>query len=206
MRMKQLVLGAAAAACVLGGARASHAEDSVVDPELDAPVPETPHFAVRASAGGSARALFGAYIAGGETDIGVGVDTSVGSYGLAATVFAGVLEGGFTIVHVAAGFDLMWPVGIVRLGMQPRVGYLGMERLTSDRQFGAYTFGLAARATVDLHRDDGVAVALGIEPTVDVVAALGNDGASADSATGLYGGSAFLEIRWRRPERPASGR
>ena len=63
--------------------------------------------------------------------------------------------------------------------------------------FGAYTFGLAGRASYDVLREKGSAVALGLQPTVDVAAALGNDGRGADGAAPLWGARAFLEWRYR---------
>ncbi|MFO0548348.1 MAG: hypothetical protein U0271_08180 [Polyangiaceae bacterium] len=168
--------------------------------ELEASTPDSTHLVVRGAAGPVARALFDSYSVGAGLDLGVGVDSSVGSYALAVSAFGGVLEGGLEMVHVTAGFDMSWALGIVRLGLTPRIGYLAISRITSERQFGAYTFGLAARLSVDLYRDEGLAIALGAEPTADVVAALGNDGASADSAASLAGGGLLLEVRWRRAE------
>lgn len=166
--------------------------------DLDAERPTRARFAMRASAAGGSRALFDSYLLGAGGQLGAGVDTPVGSFTLLASVFGGVVEGGFTTVHGAVGFDADWPIGLFRLGLGPRIGYLGVDRLTTERQFGAYTFGLAGRASVDVMRDRGVALALGVRPTVDVAAALGNDGPTADSAAPLLGGDAFLEVRWRR--------
>jgi len=171
-----------------------------VDPDRDAPSPSKTRLSLRASAAGAARVLFGSYVAGGEGDVGVGIDTPHGSFGLMASFFGGTLEGGFQTLHGVMGFDLAWPIGIVRIGFQPRIGYIDVDLVTSHRQFGAYTFGLAARLSVDLVRDEGTAFALGIEPTADMVAPLGNDGRTADGLAHLLGGSAFLEVRWRGEE------
>ncbi|NUP10983.1 MAG: hypothetical protein HOW73_33470 [Polyangiaceae bacterium] len=168
-----------------------------VDPDLDAPSPTKPMLMVRASAGATTRALFDSMVVGGELDVGAGIDTASGSYALGVSAFAGVVEGGLFCMHAALGIDLAWPIGIVRIGVRPRVGYIGIDRVTTERQFGAYTFGLAGRVTVDVFRDQGFAFALGAEPTADVAAALGNDGESGDGAAPFVGGRAFLEVRIR---------
>jgi hypothetical protein len=116
------------------------------------------------------------------------------------TCFGGIVEGGLATLHATAGFAFDWPVGILHLGLQPRIGYIGIDRVTNEREFGAYTFGLAGRAALDIVRDSGFTFAIGVEPTVEVAAALGNDGLSQDSAAPLLGASAFLEVRWRGSE------
>lgn len=156
-------------------------------------------FELTASAGGSARALYESYVFGGEGAVSVGLASPVGSYALRLGGFGGVVEGGLTTIHIYAGFDMAWELGIVRLGVTPRIGYLGIERFTIDRQFGAYTFGLAGHVAVDVFRDESLAFSLGVEPTADVAAALGNDGAEADGAAPLVGGRGFLEVRWQAP-------
>lgn len=169
--------------------------------EADAPAPGSPHLAVRAWVGGGARSLYDVYFAGGDMHIGAGVDTPSGTFGLACSFFGGVIEGGLPALQASFGFYVEWPVGPLRFGFEPRVGYLGIERVTNERQFGAYTFGVAGHATVDLVRKDGVAFALGVEPTVDVAAALGNDGASRDGAAPLLGATAIVQVRYRYVER-----
>ncbi len=168
--------------------------------ERDLAKPTKTHLAVRASAGASTRAIYDTYVVGGEGDIGVGFDSRFGSYGLGLAFFGGVVEGGFTAIHGTMGFDAGWPVGDFRFGFRARVGYLDVDRVTTERQFGAYSLGLVGRASYDLSRSNGVAIAIGLEPSADVVAALGNDGASADGAAPLLGGRGFIEVRWRRDD------
>ncbi len=175
-----------------------HAPDSVTPSDADAPSPEATRLAVRASAGGATRALFDVFLGGAEADVGIGFDSRFGSFGITAAFFGGVVDGGFTAIHGTFGFDLAWPVGDVRLGFRPRVGYFDLERFTTERQFGAYTLGAVGHVSIDVHRKDGVAVALGIEPSAEVVAAIGNDGSSQDGAAPLLGGRGFVEVRWRR--------
>lgn len=162
-------------------------------------VSEPPRFELAVSAGGSARALFDSYVFGGEGAVSAGVASSVGSYALRVGGFGGVVEGGLTTLHIHVGFDMAWELDIIRIGLTPRIGYLGIERFTIDRQFGAYTFGLAGQVSVDVFRDESLAFAIGIEPTADVAAALGNDGADADGAAPFVGGRGFLEVRWQAP-------
>lgn len=174
---------------------------AAVPPTADAsPASRLPSFSLRASSGGSSRMLFDSWLLGGEGALGAGVDTTAGTYSLTAGVFGGVVEGGFTAIQGTVGFDAEWPIGIVRLGLGPRVGYLGIDRVTTYRQFGAYTFGLCGRASVDVWQGEALALALGLRPSAEVAAALGNDGPTADSAAPLLGGSAFVELRWRRAD------
>lgn len=156
-------------------------------------------FELTVSAGGSARALFDSYVFGGEGAVSAGFASPAGSYALRLGGFGGIVEGGLTTLHIYAGFDMAWEIDIVRLGVTPRIGYLGIERFTLDRQFGAYTFGLAGHVSVDVFRDESIAFAIGLEPTADIAAALGNDGAEADGAAPFVGGRGFFEVRWQAP-------
>ena len=174
--------------------------DAAEDAERDLARPTKTHLVVRASAGGSARAIYDSYIVGGEGDLGVGFDSRFGSYGLAVAFFGGVVDGGFTAIHGTMGIDAGWPVGDFRFSFRARVGYIDIDRVTTERQFGAYSLGLVGRASYDLTRSGGVAVAIGLEPSADVLAALGNDGSSADGAAPLLGGRGFIEVRWRRDD------
>lgn len=154
------------------------------------------HSFIRVSAGGSARGLYDSYVVGGDAKVGVGIETSAGAYSLGVSFFAGTTEGGFLTLHATAGIDMTWRVGIVRLGLEPRVGYIGLARETTDRQFGAYTFGLAAHGSVDLWSKGATTLALGLEPMGDVAVALGSDGSGDDVPAPLYGGRAFFEVRY----------
>lgn len=199
MRVIPFVL-CAAAVFAEGRAFAAETADTAAEPERDLARPSKTHLMVRASAGGSARAIYDSYVAGGEGDVGVGFDSRYGSFALALSFFGGMVEGGFTAIHGTMGIDAGWPVGDFHFGFRTRVGYLDVDRVTTERQFGAYSLGLVGRASYDISRSDGVAFAVGVEPSADVVAALGNDGASADGAAPLLGGRAFIEVRWRRDD------
>jgi hypothetical protein len=161
------------------------------------PSDSSAHTFVRASVGGAARGLYDSPMLGGEAALGIGIDTRSGAYSLGLSFFAGSTEGGFLTLHGTAGLDLAWRVGIVRLGFEPRVGYIGLDRETTDRQFGAYTFGLAIHGAVDVFDKNGTSFAIGLEPTADAAVALGSDGPSDGAAAPLYGGRAFFEIRYR---------
>jgi hypothetical protein len=202
MRLSSTLIGFALLASLGFTTRVSRAEevDAAATTEQDAPAPASTHLVVRGSAGGSGRALYDSFVAGGEGDVGVGFDSRFGSYALDFSLFGGVVEGGFTALHGTMGIDFVWPVADFRFGFRPRVGYLDIDRMTTERQFGAYSLGMVGHASLDVSREDGVAVALGIEPSAEVVAALGNDGASADGAAPLLGARGFVEIRWRRDD------
>ncbi len=202
MRLTPFAICAVLCALAFPSGRAVAAEpsDSAEHAERDAAIPNKTHLAIRASAGGSARAIYDSFVLGAEADVAVGFDSRFGSYALAAAFFGGVVEGGFTALHGTMGLEAAWPVGDFRFGVRARVGYLDVDRMTTERQFGAYSAGLVGRASYDVSRSDGVAFAIGLEPSAEVVAALGNDGASADGAAPLLGGRGFLEIRFRRDD------
>lgn len=202
MRLMRIAVWAAVCVISMPAQRALAVEtpDRAEESERDAAKPKHTHLALRASAGGSARAIYDSFVVGGEADVGVGFDSRFGSYALAAGFFGGVVEGGFTALHGTMGLEAAWPVGDFRFGVRARVGYLDVDRMTTERQFGAYSLGLVGRASYDLSRRDGIAVAIGLEPSADVVAALGNDGASADGAAPLLGGRGFIEVRFRRDD------
>lgn len=196
MRRALSGIGFAGLVAALTSADEARAEDlaaAASTPSRDA------HTFVRASLGGSARGLYDSYVVGGEAEAGLGLQTSVGAYSLAVSFFAGMTEGGFLTLHGTAGIDMTWSVGIVRLGVEPRVGYLGLARKTTDRQFGAYTFGAAFHGSVDLFSKGGTTLALGLEPTVDAAVALGGDGTGDDVPAPLYGARAFFEVRYDVP-------
>ncbi len=167
---------------------------------IDDPVPRATHLMTRFAAGGTVRNLFGNLMAGGEGELGVGVDSPFGSFSLAASFFGGVTEGGFTTLHGVMGFYAAWPIGIVRVGFQPRIGYIDIDRVTTPSQFGAYTAGLAALVSVDVVRSEGVAFAFGVRPVLDALLPANSDGIGQDSAATLFGGNAFVEVRWRSAE------
>ncbi len=151
----------------------------------------------RIAAGGSARSLFGSYMVGGDVDAGLGLDTRYGSFSFLAAFFTGVTEGGFFTLHGEIGFHLAWPIGIVRLGLSPRVGYLDFDRVTTDRQFGAYSAGLSGIASVDLIKDAGWSFALGARPALHALLPAANDGIGQDAAAVLVGAGVFVEVRFR---------
>lgn len=154
------------------------------------------HTFVRASMGGSARALYDADVLGGEVDAGIGIDTRVGAYSLVVAFFAGSTTRDFLTLQGTAGVDMAWPVSVFHFGLTPRIGYVGLSRLTTDRQFGAYTFGVALHGSVDLHANKGTTVALGLEPTAEVAISPGADGPGEAVPAPLLGGRAFIEVRY----------
>lgn len=166
------------------------------DAAPDAAAKRDAHTFVRASIGGSARALYDAEVLGGEADAGIGIDTRYGDYSLDLSFFAGTTAGEFITLHGAAGVDMAWAVGVFHFGLTPRVGYLGLSRLTTDRQFGAYTFGLALHGSADVYKKDGATLALGLQPTAEVAISPGADGPGEAAPAALCGGRAFIEVRY----------
>jgi hypothetical protein len=168
-----------------------------VKEDVDDPVPSSTHLMTRVAGGGTARYLFGTLMVGGEGELGIGVDSPFGSFSLAASFFGGTTAGSFTTLHGVMGFYAAWPIGVLRVGFQPRIGYIDIERVTTLRQFGAYTAGVAALVSVDLVREDGYAFALGVRPVLDALIPLNSDGIGRESPATLFGGNAFVELRWR---------
>lgn len=166
--------------------------------DVDDAIPRSAHLMVRMSGGPTARYLFGALMLGGEGELGAGVDSPFGSFALVASFFGGTLDNSFTTLHGVMGFYAAWPIGdVVRIGFEPRIGVIDIDRLTTTRQFGAYSAGLSALVSVDLVREDGHTFALGVKPTLDALLPLNSDGIGQDSAATLFGANAFLEFRWR---------
>lgn len=191
------VTGAIAVVAVLAAAGEARADAGA---DVDEPAPRSTHLMTRFAAGATARYLFGSYVAGGEGEAGVGVDSPFGSFSLAASFFGGQLEGGFLALHGVMGFTAAWPIGPVRIGFQPRIGFFDVERVTTFRHFGSYSAGVAALVSVDVVREDGVAFALGLRPVVDALLPASSDGIGQDAAATLFGGNAFIELRWRSPD------
>ncbi|NUO47683.1 MAG: hypothetical protein HOV80_02375 [Polyangiaceae bacterium] len=166
--------------------------------DVDDAVPHSAHLMVRMSGGPTARYLFGALMMGGEGELGAGVDSPFGSFALAASFFGGTLDNSFTALHGVMGFYAAWPIGdVVRIGFEPRIGVIDIDRLTTIRQFGAYSAGVSALFSVDLVREDGYTFALGAKPTLDALLPLNSDGIGQDSPATLFGANAFVEFRWR---------
>lgn len=161
----------------------------------DAP-PYDVHTFARASIGGAVRGIYDVPMYGGEANAGVGIDTAVGAYSLAVTFFVGSTAATLLTVHGAAGIDMTWPVGILRFGLEPRIGYLGIDRLTSPRQFGGYTFGIELHGAVNVYEGRVTTLSLGIAPSADVAIAPGSDGPGDDLPAPFYGGRAFFEVRY----------
>lgn len=165
--------------------------------EADLPVPRETRLMTRFAAAGTFKNLFGSLVAGGEGEVGVGVDSPFGSFSLAASFFGGRLDGDLTTLHGTMGFYAAWPIGVVRVGFQPRIGFIDIDRFTTTRQFGAYSAGVAGVVSIDLVREEGVALALGVRPVLEALLPLNSDGLGQDSPAALIGGNTFLEVRWR---------
>lgn len=191
----------------VGGGRASPPPDddpaTYEDPELDVAYPRRGHFMMRLGAGPAVYSFHGDRILMGGADMTLGADTKAGSFGANVSFGYGRTEPGLTAWRFDIGGDLAWTVGPVRLGVGPRIGALGIGRVTFDGSFGFVTAGLVGIASIDLVHTDGFNLSLAVRPSIEAVweplifAPLGheNDGA-------IMGVSSLLEFRFRAPKGP----
>ncbi|NUP13320.1 MAG: hypothetical protein HOW73_45355 [Polyangiaceae bacterium] len=170
------------------------------DPDLDVDYPQRSHLSFRAVGGGGLRAVHSTLIGGAEAELSLGADTKRGSFLGSLHVFGGRTEGGLPVGHFTFGPTLAWQLGLVSIGPKLRIGYFWIDRVTSDDPIDALTVGGAAALTVDLHRNEGFAVALNGELRADALLPF-FEIFDDQGTTGLWGASLGLQIRLRAPRR-----
>jgi len=164
------------------------------DPALDAPYPRPAHFCMRASAGAAYRSLYGIDVKAGTLDLTMMADTARGSFGAGLFGFVGTTEEDLVLSQWGIHGEFTWFLGDrLRLGFMPRLASLKLERFTGFESASGLALGVGGRVGVDLYREEGVAFALGVEPTLDKIG--GADG-------WLPSVGAYLEVRYREPRAP----
>jgi hypothetical protein len=172
------------------------------DPELDVARPRRGHFMMRIGAGPSLYSFHGDRVWMGGADMTLGADTKAGSFGANLSFGYGRTEPGLPAWRVDLGADLAWQIGVVRLGLGPRVGALGISRVTYDGSFGFLTAGIIGIASVDLVHTEGFNMSLAIRPSLEVATEPFLFGLGHNEGGGIMGGTALLDFRWRAPKGP----
>ena len=170
-------------------------------PQIDALYPDRAHFALKLRSGVAADRVADAGLYGAYGELALGADTRGGGFFAALGAGGGQTDGGLGFQSFSLGVDVEWPVDIVRLGLRPRVGWLGVDRVTSDEKMDAFRGGIGGLIAVDLLRSEGWTLSFDVEPRVDAVksAAYFEDDPTY-VALGARGGFA---LRFRAPRRSA---
>lgn len=155
------------AALSLASAEALAQEPSAPDPYavLDHPQGEEPPrriITLYGTAGFAYRSLYGVPIFGADLEFSFGGRTRVmeifGSVG--GTI--GRTEQGLLAGQLRGGPTFLFPVGDrLRLGLEPRFGWLGIRRITKNEMIHDFSMGIHGIATVDLTRSEDYAIFLG---------------------------------------------
>lgn len=156
-------------------ASAQAVEDEPADPEpdiLNVSYPRRAHLALRAGAGASFESLSSTMLFGAHGSLGIGADTKALSFFGTVTGGGGKTEGGLDFYEVAAGGDLEWPIGPVRLGVRPRIGYLAIARVTQSGLMEDMRAGFGGLVGFDFFRQGGFAIGLEAEPRIDAIVPL----------------------------------
>ena len=149
------------------------------------------------AAGPSWHSLHGVGIAGGELALSLGMDTRHVSWGVGLTGGLGATEAGLMTSQLAIEGGVHVPLKRLRLGAGPRIGWVSVERVTTDARFQLLSLGLVGDISVDLFSDGETAVALGVCPSWEGVLSPKLFELGSESA-GLYGIAGRASVRWRQ--------
>ena len=169
--------------------------DTWQDPDIDENYPRRGHVSLKAAANAGVRALYGSLIGLAGIELAAGFDTKGGSFYGAFGGAGGRTESGLSYGQFTVGPDLEWSIDIVRLGIQSRIGYIAIGRVTESGPFELFNWSVGAMAGVDVYRADGVAFALGVQPRVEWARSVGLFDPTDDAFIG--GASAFFQVRYR---------
>lgn len=150
------------AALSLLPAKALAEEEPTIDPYAVEPEPARRRFTFYATAGLTYRPLYGVPILGADLEFSFGGRTrSVDIHGSVGGAI-GRTEQGLLAGQLRIGPTFLFPVGDrVRLGFEPRSGWIGIRRITKNETIGDLTAGLNGIATVDLASGEEYAIFLG---------------------------------------------
>lgn len=138
------------------------------DPDLEAPYPRRRHFVVRTSAGASLESLASKRIVMGGGEIAFGADTRrAGLFGVIGAE-GGQTEQNLDVWHIHLAGDFEWPIGPIRLGVEPRFGFLSLERPSHDSHALLSTIGIGAILGADLFRSGSVTLGLRVVPRAEI--------------------------------------
>ncbi|UQA60766.1 hypothetical protein [Polyangium aurulentum] len=138
------------------------AEEASTDPYAADPEPPRRSFTLYATAGLTYRSLYGIPILAADLEFSIGGRTrSVDIYGSLGGAI-GRTEQGLLAGQLRLGPTFLFPVGDrVRLGLEPRSGWVGIRRITKSQTIGDLSMGIGGIATVDLAPGEEYAIFLG---------------------------------------------
>lgn len=153
-------------------------------------------FVFSLAAGPGYHNMLGASIGGGELALSFGQDRrrfywGVGLIGGLASTDSGLMT---TQLALEAGF--LGVIQRLRLGGGPRLGWVTVDRVTTDARFQLLSIGLVGTVSVDVVSDGERTFAIGLYPSWEGLITPKLFELGAGSA-GLYGVTARLAVRWR---------
>jgi hypothetical protein len=154
--------------------------------------PRNAHFTAEMMLGPRYLNLYGDPITGVDMHAGIGVEWP--RVTLLATVqsFLGATRFGLPTRQVGGGIQIMFPIGRLRLGIEPAMSSLRIGRVTETQPFDVLTTSVAGHVGVDVLHTGTVALAVNVRPTIDWI--------PFDSESGnIYGLAGQLELRVRAP-------
>lgn len=176
-------------------------EPAPLDPDLDENYPERAHFAFRAQATAAWRMLYDTAIGAVDLETSLGADTRRGSFSASARFLAGRTDGGLTLQQFTLGPSFAWSIGRFALGPKVRIGYLWIDRVTSNEVIDAMSLGLAAALGYELYKSEGVTVSLTGELSADALLPF-FEVFDDQPASAFYGANFGLQFRLRAPKAP----
>jgi hypothetical protein len=162
--------------------------------------PDRAHFTLKLTGGPTYRALLATEVGTADLALAVGADLRRLSIYFTASGAFGETAFGLGVRQLAAGCQLELPIDRIRIGINPRIGYFAVDRVTRDDPFEMLSLSLIGSFSVDLVNTGTFAFALGVAPSLegllDTTWLAGDpDGQSAP----LFGVGARIEVRWRAP-------
>lgn len=185
--MKRGLVGAVlfAGSLVTLSAGAEEASPATRRPEAES----SPALMLRAGAGAFYTKIFSVTSYGGEGFVGLGSSGKRFAWDGGVHVARGTTLHGLAITKARVAFSFEWPIGIVRLGLGPSLGYLSMQAAT-------YTDGGARRS--DSLRQ--LSIGTELHASVDLFELAETDAVflrgSFQAEPGAYGGLLALGYRW----------
>lgn len=171
---------------------------SVEDIELEAAYPKRSHLTMKIVTGAAIERIADVDFYGAYGEFALGADTRGGGFFAVLAPGGGQTEGGLQYQEFLLGVDAEWPLDFVRLGLRPRIGWLGIERVTESSKIEALRGGIGVMLGVDLIGGDGWVFGLDLEPRIDAAVTPLDifDEYPTYTAFGVRGG---LSLRWRAP-------
>jgi hypothetical protein len=151
-----------------------------------------------AAAGGSTlRSLLGSRVMTGDLSLSMGADTRRASIYGTFSMARGATQYGLPLSQYSFGVDVLFPIGPLRLGLGPRVGYATIDRATTSRDFELVSLGLVGQVSVDMVNTGTFALSAALVPSLETLTKF--QLLTESSPAGLYGIGLRLQARFRAP-------